>query len=277
MKLNINFLQTGGVPLTNDLMADIMSAIQIYDVLGALAGHCTIISGCEVTGNSVAPGVVAINGEVLEFAGGILDYYVFVEEQQIYKTFQDQNDKILITKKVVKFGLSVAPNLYPWSDFVRLDTLKAMKEKLDNTVSQQDFDAMVERVEILEQQTAPIINGGVVFPWRKPVGEIPAGWKECTDFRGKMLFGRHPNIAEFSQVGMEGGNNSIVQTVAQMPKHKHGYTPSRPWQAGSGGGFRGGDNTFSANSEYTSEVGGNEAMDIMNPYRIVNFIEPDFQ
>lgn len=51
MKLNINFLQTGGVPLTNDLMGDIMSAVKFYDVLGELAGNLTIISGCEIVGD----------------------------------------------------------------------------------------------------------------------------------------------------------------------------------------------------------------------------------
>lgn len=218
MKLNINFLQTGGVPLTNDLMADIMSAIQMYDCFGALAGHCTIISGCEVTGNSVAPGVVAINGEVLVFEGGIASTHVFVDEQQIFKTFQDQNDKILITKKVVKFGLSVAPNLYPWADFVRLDTLKAMKIKLDATVSQQVFDALAERVELLELQTAPIINGGVVFPWRKPVNEIPAGWKECTDFRGKVIVGQDPNDSDFSVIGETIGAKKHKLTNDELPK-----------------------------------------------------------
>ncbi|MEI7486864.1 MAG: hypothetical protein WCJ72_05550, partial [Chryseobacterium sp.] len=104
MKLNINFLQTGGVPLTNDLMGDIMSAVKFYDVLGELAGNLTIISGCEIVGTNVSPGVVAIEGDLLYFEGGAMVSTVYIYTEQIAKTFQDQVDKILIEKKTVRFG-----------------------------------------------------------------------------------------------------------------------------------------------------------------------------
>lgn len=285
MKLNINFLQTGGVPLTNDLMADIMSAIEIYDVIGALAGHCTIISGCEVTGNSVAPGVVAINGEVLVFEGGIASTHVFVDEQQIFKTFQDQNDKILITKKVVKFGLSVAPNLYPWADFVRLDTLKTMKTKLDTTVSQLDFDALVERVELLEQKTAPVINGGVVFPWRKPVNEIPPGWKECTDFRGKVIVGQDPNDSDFSVIGGTIGTKKHKLTNNELPKLTGTFnTTNLNTQTSTGivsdvsavTAQMSGSSVGMVHRGMKVAIGNDQEHNNIQPSRIAMYIEPDF-
>lgn len=276
MKLNINFLQTGGVPLTNDLMADIMSAVEIYDVLGALAGHCTIISGCEVTGNFVAPGVVAINGEVLSFAGGTADANVYIDTEDWYKTFEDQTDKILIQKKTVRFGIAVAPNLYPWADFVRLDSLKQMKAKLDATVSQQDFNNLVQRIEILEKKTAPIINGGVVFPWRKPANEIPAGWKECTDFRGKVIVGQDPNDVDFASLGGEIGEKKHQLTEAELPKHSH-KIPLFANGSASGNAIGHPDNYIDWKRTVNSwEAGGNQPHNNIQPSRIAMYIEPNF-
>ena len=276
MRININFLQTGGVPLTNDLMAQIMDAISTYNVLGDLAGNLTILSGCVVTGQDVSPGVVVVDGDVLYFEGGTAISTVYVHTEEITKTFEDTTDKVLIIKKTVKFGSGTTN--YNWADFKRLKTLKEIQELAENGVTQIDFDALVERVEVLEMKTAPIINGGVILSWRKPAGDIPAGWKECEDTKGKLLLHCDPNDVDFSNLGNAGGNKKITQTIGQMPKHKHKYTRTQPWSSGSGGGFSGGGNQFNIDGNIdTSEVGNNEPMNIMNPYRIVLFIEPNFQ
>lgn len=277
MKLDINFLQTGGVPLTNDLMANIMDAIKFYDVLGDIAGNKTIVYGCEPVAGSttvVSSGVVAIEGELLPFEGGTITPDVYILTEDFYETFEDQTDKILVQKKKVVFGSS--PDSYVWADFLKLQTLAEMQTSLEGKVDQTDFDDLVDRVEVLELKTAPIINGGIVWIWKLPASEIPNGWKECTDLRGKTVFGRDPNDTAFDTLGNTGGNKQITQTINQMPKHSHSYTRTSPW-AGSGGGFDGGGNPFSVVSINTSAAGNNEPMNILNPHRIVNFIEPDFQ
>ena len=38
---------------------------------------------------------------------------------------------------------------------------------------------MQEEIEVLKLKTAPIENGNLVWAWRKPAADIPAGWKEC--------------------------------------------------------------------------------------------------
>jgi hypothetical protein len=275
MRININFLQTGGVPLTNDLMAQIMDAISTYNVLGDLAGNLTILSGCVVTGQNVSPGVVVVDGDVLYFEGGTTVSTVYVHTEEITKTFEDTTDKVLIIKKTVKFGSGTTN--YNWADFVKLKTLKEIQEKVNNSVSQDDFDALVERVEVLEIKTAPIINGGIILAWRKPASEIPQFWKECTDTKGKILLHCDPNDIDFSNLGNTGGNKKITQTIDQMPKHKVRYTRTLPWASGSGGGFSGGGNQFNISDVDSPEVGGDQPMNIMNPHKIVLFIEPNFQ
>lgn len=273
MRLNFKFMQTDGVPLTADLMDQIQDAYAIFNVIGDIAGHLTILSGCEINGTLVTPGIVVINGDVLFFEGGTIYQTVFIHQEDITKVFKNQVSKVLIEKKTVKFGDSTT--VYNWADFVRIDTFKQIKEALALKANQSDLDAALADIAILKMKTAPIINGGIVWIWKLPASEIPAGWKECTDLRGKTVFGRDPNDPDFNMLGNSAGNKTIVQTIGQMPKHSHSYTRTLPWSGG-GGGFDGGGNPFQISGVSTSEAGNNEPMNILNPHRIVNFIEPNF-
>jgi hypothetical protein len=275
MRTTIKFLQTGGVPLTNDLMDVLQEAYSIFNVLGEIAGNLTILSGCVVTGQNVSPGIVVIDGDVLYFEGGTMVQKVYVHTQEITKTFQDTTDKDLIIKKTVRFGSGTTE--YDWTDFKRLKTLIEIQALVENTVTQQQFSAALADIEVLKLKTAPIINGGVVWAWFRPVSEIPAGWKECLDIRGKTIIGWNPNDADFSIIGNSGGNKTIQLTVGQLPKIKFQYTRTIPWASGSGGGFSGGGNQFNVSTQDTNELGNNEKINIMIPHIIAAFIEPNFQ
>ena len=279
MKLNIDFLQTGGVPLTNDLMRDVMDAIRIFDVLGELAGDFTILSGGEpVSAGSTtfAPGIVAINGEVLVFEGGVNAGTVFIHEEEILKTFQDQTDKILIRKKTVKFGNAL--QTYNWADFVKLDTIKEIMAKANAAATQQQLTDLQTKVTLLELKTAPIDNGNIVLPWRKPLADIPAGWKECTDFRGKTIVGLDPNDITFSTLNANIGSKTKTIAKANLPAVGINYEDVEPGNPDWGsGGFDGGNNHFVRRQKTTANLGSGTPIDVLNPMRIVYFIEPNFQ
>ncbi|GEN71569.1 hypothetical protein [Chryseobacterium lathyri] len=273
MKYIFKFLQTGGVPLTNDLMALIEEAYGIFEVLGDLSGNLTILSGCDITGTNVAPGIVAIEGKLYYFEGGSIISTVYIHKEDIAKTFEDQTTKTLIEKRTVRFG-SGAVN-YNWSDFVKLQTLKEIQSKVDNSVSRQEFEVALADIELLKLKTAPIVNGGVVWAFGKPVDEIPAGWKECTDIRGKAVVGWDPDDPDFEDIGNSGGSKTILLTVSQLPKIKFQYTRTLPWSSGSGGGFSGGGNQFNIGPSETNELGNNDPINIMIPHFIAAFIEPN--
>lgn len=276
MKLDIKFLQSGGVPLTNDVMSDIMSAISIYDVLGELAGNLTILSGCIVNGQNISPGIVAIEGSVLYFEGGNVVDTVFINTEKIKKTFQDQNDKELIEKKTVRFGNGSIN--YNWSDFIRLDSLKKIQGDVGKKAEQSQVTNHEERIKILEMKTAPIDNGGVAFIFRKPVSSIPPGWKECLDLRGKTIFGWNPSEYPFNNLNTDIGSKSKTIERTNLPNIRlgtglytngAGYTDDWP-NDNIGMGVSG--------SEIKTEALGNATpMDVLNPGRIILFIEPNFQ
>lgn len=272
MKYNFKFLQTGGVPLTNDLMATIEEAYEIFEALGDLAGDKTILSGCDVIGASVNPGIVAIEGKLYYFEGGLYSptATVYVHTENIPKIFEDQFPKTLIEKRTVKFGTGAVS--YNWSEFVKLETLKNIQIKVNNTATQVDVSALTARIAKLEQKTAPFINGGIVIAWRKPVSEIPAGWKECLDFRGKTIVGWNPAESEFQNLGGEVGSKTHTLTIEQMPKHSHQHY----WTIGSRGAS-GTGGTLVDGYRNTSEVGGNQPHNNIQPSRIAIYIEPNFQ
>lgn len=280
MNNNIKFLQTGGVPLTNDLMATIQEAYQLFEVLGEVVGHLTILKGCEADGSTTNPGIVAINGEIFPFEGGLTASTVYIHTEEIEKTFEDQQDKVLIEKKTVKFGNAI--ETFNWEDFVKLETLKEMQEKIANAATSQQITAINNRLELLELKTAPIINGGIVFPFQRPASEIPEGWKECTDLRGKTIVGMNPNDSDFNIIGNSGGEKTHTLSILEMPAHNHQQGSEALYNAFGGGTFYGGRNyPYGDHGSYfkpnTSTVGGNQAHNNMPPYRIVLFIEPNFQ
>lgn len=272
MRININFLQTGGVPLTADLMAVIMDAISTYNVLGDLAGNLTILSGCVLNGQNVSPGVVIVDGDVLYFEGGNIYSTVYIHTETTTETFQDQVDKILIEKKTVKFGTGSIN--YNWDDFTRLETLKEIQVKVNNCVTIQQFNILKADVEVLKVKTAPIVNGGIVWPWFKPKDEIPAGWKECVDIRGKVIVGLDPNDVDFATLKGTLGEKKHQLTIDEMPRHRHHGQSLRYAEEWRGTGFKPDDwNNGDGDTDYT---GGDQSHNNIQPSIIAYFIEPNF-
>ena len=269
-------MQTDGVPLTADLMDKIQDAYAIFNVIGDIAGHLTILSGCEINGTLVNPGIVVINGDVLFFEGGTVNSEVFILQEDIYKTFKNQVSKVLIEKKTVKFG--TASVTYNWAEFVRIDTLKQIKEKLALKANQSDLDTALADIAILKMKTAPIMNGGVIWAFGKPVSEIPVGWKEATEYAGKTIVMYDANDPMFSAIGTNVGSKTHTLTIDEMPNHAHevrgqdnsaiptGSTSNEVANVENNGQFR----------RNTTSVGGGLAHNNVQPSRIANFIEPNF-
>lgn len=276
MRLNFKFLQTDGVPLTADLMDQIQEAYAIFNVLGNIAGHLTILSGCEINGTSVAPGIVTINGDVLYFEGGTVFQTVYIHQTDIQKVFKNQVSKVLIEDRIVKFGNSTVT--YNWADFVRLKTLREIQALVENSVTQQQFATALADIELLKLKTAPIQNGGVILPFRKAAIEIPVGWKECIDTTGKMLIHCDPNDVDLSTLGATVGSKTATLVKNNLPNLNTSFGILQPYDGTpQSGGFDGGGNVW-RNKSITINPGGNsEPLKVINPGKIVNFIEPNFQ
>lgn len=132
----INFNQVGGFPLSTNILAKLQTAFSLFNALGNIVGDLTIISGCEVSGANVGDGVVYINGEVLEFKGGLAQAKVIIKEDVENLLFENLNYYPVVKTRYATFGTGV--DAINWVDFKRgfatKDIAEAFALKGDKTV-----------------------------------------------------------------------------------------------------------------------------------------------
>nr|DAF56345.1 MAG TPA: Baseplate structural protein [virus sp. ct0ba2] len=269
----VRYKQTGGFPLDTNNLDFLQSSFHILNTLGNLAGDMVIISGCEITGNTVSNGVVYVNKEVLEFRGGSLSANVFIKEEAVSGTFEDGSFKPIEITRYVTFGSSTPEKTFKWEDFKRVDNL--IKQGVKNA----DFE---KRIKALENKKSPVPIGLIAI-WGKPASEpIPEGWKECTDLRGRMPLGWNPDDADFSELLKNDGEKTHQLKVQELPVIEGGFeTVTHMTRLGTGvvRGVSGGQAQIAGGaSQWLHEqmelkFGGNQPHNNMPPYRIIKLIE----
>jgi len=272
-----------GYPFDVAFLAFMQNSYRLFNSLGSMAGNKAIISGCEEVGNTITPGTVFINGELFPFEGGAKGDTVIIKEETNEVTFEDGFLRPLETIRTAAFGRSTPEKTFNWEDFKRVYNLQYLGEnKTDNTETKK----LLERIEKLEKQkqAVPI---GLIALWGKPASEIPAGWREYVNLRGKMPIGLDPDYVKtkddvqdygLNQILKQGGERSHKLTVEEMPIHHHQQGSEGLYNHYKGGGYVGsrnwgGDGFACYSGQNTSDTGGDQPYNNMPPYRVVQFIE----
>lgn len=275
-KLDVN--QVGGFPMTTKILDELQKIPAVFNGLGGIAGDKTILAGCVVTGSNVSDGVVYLNDEVFEFRGGLAQTKVIIKEDTEALVFENNESKTVIRTRYLTFGTGV--NSINWSEFKRLIQVKNVPLNLN------------ERLDLVEKKLAIFQPGGAVFPWFKPIADIPAGFQEVVDIRGRMIIGYDPTQTEFNLIGKKDGAKTRSLTIANLAKHDHfGFVDesadvgqvitgaNSPIKEGFNGGSDGNQNyrirgsNNAATVGKTSEKGNGEAFSLLNPYAIAAYIE----
>lgn len=295
--------QPGGFPLETDTLNFMQETYNLLGSLTSVAGDLSIVAGCNMLGNFVSNGVVVINHELLPFVGGPKGNYVVIVEETETRNFKSGETKVVFKKRHATFGAGTGQK--KWSDFVRITPLKTMG----------DFHT---RLSKLEKYCAPFTEGGSYVLWNRPANEIPEGWEEAVEMRGKFPVGWLDADTAFGNMGGEGGQKEVEITVDQMPNHNHNATASSAGghqhsysdsyyieknqhlgnlipgtekelfgSSFDGSGDTDGDNdTILYRNRMTAgagahghdisvdSAGGNQPVNVLNPYRIVMFIKP---
>ena len=275
----INFIQTGGVPFTNNVAAEFEKAYSIFNAYGAMAGDKTIISGCLENGSSVSDGFIYVNNELFYFEGGSKSDNIFLNVENIDKVFEDQTTKTLIKIRTLKFGNAIE-NVWAWSDFKRIDTMLSLMLRLDTLEASQT---------ITNAKLAIFTQGGVVFPWFKAVEDIPEGFAPVWNIAGKTIVGLDPNDTDFDTVGKLFGSKKHKLTTSELPKHRfklavptgqNSYPTLTPNNSlatinnkGNDGNYVLGGTTGEPTVGQSSEVGGDSEHNNVQPSIVAHYIE----
>jgi len=238
-----------GYPFDVAFLAFMQNAYNLFNHFGHLAGNKVIISGCEE-----------------------------VREDTTQVTFQDGFSRTLETVRTVVFGRSAPDKTFNWEDFQRVTNLQDLgKNKAENKALKE----LKDEVEILKKQKQAIPIGLIAI-WGKPANQIPEGWREYTDLRGRMPIGLDPRYRkteddaqdyQLNSLLNQGGERSHKLTIEEMPSHNH-QLPYRETRDDAGTG--GDSNEFSigdAHKRNTTHTGGDQPHNNMPPYHVVQFIE----
>ena len=116
----------------------------------------------------------------------------------------------------------------------------------------------------------PIVNGGAPLLWMRPANEIPEGYQEVTEFRGKSIFGFDPNDTDFNVVMKETGSKSFTINKSNLPSNINTELMKFNNKQTTSLGIRTGTDFYAE----TENVGGSGTeIKKLDPSRIVMFIK----
>ena len=116
----------------------------------------------------------------------------------------------------------------------------------------------------------PIVNGGTPLLWMRPANEIPEGYQEVTEFRGKSLIGFDPNDIDFNVVMKEIGSKTFTINKTNLPSNINTELMKFNNKQTTSLGIRTGTDFYAE----TENVGGSGTeIKKLDPSRIVMFIK----
>ena len=290
----INFNETGGYRLKQNTFKRMQETY--FDILNAFISHFKvpavgnfIIGGCKIDGANITDGYLYIDGDLCPFiqSPGTLASKIKKQINLENLPFKDgTNPQVFRSTFAVSDALGS-----PLSSFVTIksswnDLVDVPIGLIIDPATQPGDVTVLNRISEIEKKLAIFREGGVVFVWRRPLAEIPAGYAEVTELRGRTTVGIDTTIfngqfvnPEFSILGASGGSKTGVLDIENLPPHDHEVGYQNIDLAGSNDGSL---QTIivsptSANKEKTTKTGGLQGVAkpfaTLNPFRIVNYIE----
>ena len=270
MNIQYNLTETGGFPLDQGVLNDLQKGIlETESALANLVGPLVIISGCVVAGLSAGNGILAINGQIFPFVGGVIGPKVIIVETDGDLTYFNGSIFPANITRVAQFGDDGVQN-NPWANFVRV-TAEGVIADVANIWQTGD----VKQIDCTEVYIAAnFVSAG---PTLGLGTNARLGWAICNGNNGtvnrlgKVAVQRDPSQIEFSSMTAAGCEKTHLLTIAEMPGHGHSFIDP------TGGDDFGSSSTrpsnTSANPGTTGSTGGDQAHNNLQPYMVSLFIQ----
>lgn len=279
----VAFQQTGGFPLETDTLNFLQTALASMQVLSALAGDNYILSGCAENGPNVSNGYVVMNGELLEFRGGLKTDNIIVMQEVAQKPFENGQTKDVFFTRFATFG--VGDDAVAWDSMVRFKTLSMFRNlphQFSSAINSESEETLAtsKAVKLLADKIDGILPSGCILIYKGAVDAIPNGFKLCNgengtpDLRDKFVLGAGNKYA----VGSTGGTEEEKLETTHLPKHKHAVPFTAIGSNAYGGGSSVGGRSYDSGSQpafsnsLTSEAGGDQPHNNMPPYFALAYI-----
>ncbi|MCG8748100.1 phage baseplate protein, partial [Tenacibaculum finnmarkense] len=237
------------------------------------------------SGNQITNGFIYLDGELLEFRGGIKQNSVVIIQEETKATFEDKTEKPVYFTRYATFGVS--GNSIPWSDFKHIDNLivlsnqvKKLKIELGKKATILDLVFEVKKLEKELAEIKPMYKEIKYVGTSVTQAELQRGWfiangQNGTDnVLGRMLVGYDANQTEFNTIGKKGGEKTHKLTVSELPSHRIRYkdifyseytgTVNIPSKIGSGHTDR--DNKGHEMYRYSDSIGNDKPHNNLPPY-----------
>lgn len=272
------FTTAGGFPLKGERLQELQEAYAVFNALGFIIGNNSILDGCVSSGGNTSDGYVFYNGEVLPFKGGPSMSTVILVTENVNREFKNGNVNPVYQKRHMAFGAGAGS--VAWANFKRGTATRTIADLLAAKASMATTTALEARIQVLEAKAAPFLTGGTgaMVLWRKPANQIPAGWAEVTDWRGRLPMGWNPDDSDFNAVNTTGGSKTKTVTV-NLPTNT--YTASGDGTSSGAAGRLIVSSGLNENSEVLESLRkasydgptASGTVNVLPPYRIVMFIE----
>lgn len=133
------------------------------------------------------------------------------------------------------------------------------------------LNSLLGRISELEKKPATAVPKGMIAIWGKPK-PFPEGWEEYTPLAGRMPVGFDNNQFEFNTLGFTDGKKRKQLTVEELPPHTHDIKCDVD-ENNENGKYAIGGGEVNNRTSFTQPTGSGNDFSILNPYRVVFFIE----
>lgn len=284
---NANFLAKENFPQSTYTFDFLQNMIKMAGSLALLGGDHFILSGCADDGKGViSEGLIVINGQLYPFAGGAKKAKIKIQEtgESDHYAGVDYPEAYIHRKVIFADDGGIL-----WDDLKQVLTNKDLENKINSL--RGEAPGFVKMWSGLPERLGKeylLCDGSTVNTAEYPdlayfYGKEGESSFKLPDLRQRFVVGYDNGVADYNEIGKQGGEKEHILTIDEMPEHNHimpwGENVNQEWNPPWGyaedylTGRRGSNSNDSDNAfAWSSPSGKGKAHENRPPYYVLAFV-----